>query len=95
MKWAILLYATLLYPTGERQQVISWNLPFQTYEQCEAFYYEQKENLHKGVITHGKDKYHPEIQLLEMGCAKGVIKAKGEKPTMSGEVPLYFRGDPA
>ena len=67
----------------------------QTYEQCEAFYYEQKENLHKGVITHGKDKYHPEIQLLEMGCAKGVIKAKGEKPIMSGEVPLYFRGDPA
>ena len=56
MKWAILLYATLLYPTGEHQQVISWNLPFQTYEQCEAFYYEQKENLHKGVITHGKEK---------------------------------------
>ena len=37
----------------------------------------------------------PEIQLLEMGCALGVIKAKGEKVHNVGEVSLYFRGDPA
>ena len=42
MKWAILLYATLIFPTGEKQQVISWNIPFSSYEQCEQFYKKEK-----------------------------------------------------
>ena len=95
MKWAILLYAHLVYPTGEIQKVISWNLPFTSYEQCEAFYQTEKENLHKGVLDHGKVTYHPDIKLKEMGCARGEIRAKGEKPLMSGERRLYYKGDPA
>ena len=48
---AILLYALLGYPNNDNyEQVISWNLPFQTYEQCSMFYLQNKQNLHDGVI---------------------------------------------
>ena len=30
-----------------------------------------------------------------MGCARGEMRAKGEKPLMSGERRLYYKGDPA
>tara|TARA_B100001057_G_scaffold305656_1_gene305805 strand:+ start:4482 stop:4769 length:288 start_codon:yes stop_codon:yes gene_type:complete len=95
MKWAILLYAHLIYPTGEIQQVVSWNLPFQSYEQCEAFYNLQYKTLHAGVINHGKQVYHPDIKIKEMGCARGEIRANGQKPLMSGERRLFYQGDPA
>tara|TARA_Y100001954_G_C15402342_1_gene403284 strand:- start:252 stop:539 length:288 start_codon:yes stop_codon:yes gene_type:complete len=94
MKWAILLYATLIFPTGEKQQVISWNIPFSSYEQCEQFYKKEKDTLHKGVLDHGKEVYHPEIQLVEMGCARGEIRARGDKPIVTGQRRLYFTGDP-
>ena len=46
MKWAILLYAILLYPDGEREQhVISWNIPFLTYQQCQVFFSAECYNL--------------------------------------------------
>lgn len=93
MMWAILIYATLVYPSGEVQRVISWNLPFRSYEQCEAFYRQEEDTLQKGVIAHGQDVYHPDIQLLEMGCAKGQIQQAGAKPIVSGEKRLYFRGE--
>ena len=90
MKWAILLYATLLYPNRRTTTSNKLNHPFKHMSSVKHFIMNKKENPHKGVINHGKDKYHPEIQLLEMGCAKGVIKAKGEKSIMSGEVILIF-----
>ena len=83
MMWAILIYATLVYPSGEVQRVISWNLPFRSYEQCEAFYRQEEDTLQKGVIAHGQDVYHPDRQIQQAGA----------KPIVSGEKRLYFRGE--
>ena len=90
MKWAILLYATLIFPTGEKQQVISWNIPFSSYEQCEQFYKKEKDTLHKGVLDHGKEVYHPEIQLVEMGCAVAMFSFLPLCQFKSGNVIVDF-----
>ena len=45
------------YPDGLReQQVISWNLPFQTYQQCQMFYNQNATNLKDGVVVHGNSQ---------------------------------------
>ena len=79
IKVAILLYATLLYPDGEREQlVISWNLPFQSYQQCHTFYLQNATNLKDGVVVHGNSQYEQGMTLTEMGCTKVIISGDGE-----------------
>ena len=81
IKVAILLYAILLYPDGEReQQVISWNLPFQSYQQCQTFYLQNATNLKSGVVVHGNSQYEQGMQLTEMGCTKVILTGNGEIP---------------
>ena len=68
IKVTILLYAILLYPDGIReQQVISWNLPFQSYQQCQTFYLQNATNLKGGVVVHGNSQYEQCMILSEMG----------------------------
>ena len=46
MQWVILLYAFLEYPdSGAIEKVVSRNLPFQSFEKCEQFYHQNKNNL--------------------------------------------------
>ena len=81
IKVTILLYAILLYPDGLRQQqVISWNLPFQSYENCEKFYNENQKKLKDGVVVHGNSEYEEGMTLSEMGCTKVVISGNGDIP---------------
>ena len=94
IKVAVLLYAILLYPDGIReQQVISWNLPFQTYQQCQVFYNQNATNLKDGVIVHGNSQYEKGMQLTEMGCTKVIISGNGEpKDDPKNRVAHYKRG---
>ena len=79
MKWAILLYAILLYPDGEREQhVISWNIPFLTYQQCQVFFLQNATTLKDGVVVHGNSRYEQGMTLSEMGCTKAFISANGK-----------------
>lgn len=93
---AILLYALLGYPNNDNyEQVISWNLPFQTYEQCSMFYLQNKQNLHDGVIRHGKSTYKADMFLQEMGCTKVSQPADRSTPakdTPGARRPLYNGG---
>ena len=81
IKVSILLYAILLYPDGiKEQQVISWNLPFQSYQQCETFYLQNATNLKDGVVVHGNSQYEQGMTLTEMGCTKVILTGNGEIP---------------
>ena len=95
IKVAILLYAILLYPDGEReQQVISWNLPFQSYQQCHTFYLQNATNLKDGVVVHGNSQYEQGMTLTEMGCTKVILTGNGEIPRddPKNRVVHYMRG---
>ncbi len=78
IKVSVLLYAILLYPDGLRQQqVISWNLPFQSYAQCQMFYNQNHKNLKDGVVVHGNSQYEEGMTLTEMGCTKVILEGDG------------------
>ena len=95
IKVAILLYAILLYPDGiKEQQVISWNLPFNSYEQCQMFFNQNHKNLKNGVIVHGNSQYEQGMILSEMGCTKVILTGNGEIPRddPNDRVAHYKRG---
>ncbi len=94
IKVAILLYAILLYPDGQReQQVISWNLPFQSYQQCEMFYLQNATNLKDGVVVHGNSQYEQGMTLQEMGCTRVILSGNGPpKDDPKNRKPHYKRG---
>ena len=94
IKVAILLYAILLYPDGEReQQVISWNLPFQSYQQCHTFYLQNATSLKDGVIVHGNSQYEQGMTLQEMGCTRVILSGDGPpKDDPKNRKPHYNRG---
>ena len=94
MKWAILLYAYLVYPdSSQMEKVISWNLPFQSYEECKSFYNRHTDDLHGGVIEHGEKTYGATMTINEMGCARAVIMHPGAKPEISGLQPIMKGGN--
>ena len=95
IKVSILLYAILLYPDGiKEQQVISWNLPFNSYEQCQMFFNQNHKNLKNGVIVHGNSQYEQGMILSEMGCTKVILTGNGEIPRddPKNRVVHYKRG---
>ena len=94
IKVAVLLYAILLYPDGVReQQVISWNLPFQSYEHCQIFYNQNHKNLKDGVIVHGNSQYEEGMTLTEMGCTKVIMNGNNEyKDDPNNRVAHYQLG---
>tara|TARA_E500000178_G_scaffold344949_1_gene394001 strand:+ start:6895 stop:7185 length:291 start_codon:yes stop_codon:yes gene_type:complete len=93
MQWVILLYAFLEYPDGSLEKVVSRNLPFQTYNQCEQFYYQNKDNLIPGVIDYSKTYNGEKLNLIEMGCSKAEVVKPGQPiPEPTGFKPLYRLG---
>ena len=95
IKVSILLYAILLYPDGIKEQhVISWNLPFNSYEQCQMFFNQNHKNLKNGVVVHGNSQYEQGMILSEMGCTKVILTGNGEIPRddPNDRVAHYMRG---
>ena len=97
MKWAIVMYAFLGFQdSNQTQQVISWNLPFQTMGQCIQFHNKNQIKLRQGVITHGTEKYSKTPYVKEMGCvrAEAYETTPNELPTLKGHQKL-FEGGPS
>ncbi len=95
IKVAVVLYAILLYPDGIReQQVISWNLPFATFPQCQMFFNQNATNLKDGVVVHGDSQYEEGMTLTEMGCTKVILTGNGDIPRddPKNRVVHYQRG---
>ncbi len=89
---AILLYAILLFPDGVREQtVISWNLPFPNYAQCEIFYLQNNKNLKGGVVTHGNSVYEEGMTLVEMGCTKVVFTEDGPSKDRPEDRRIHYQ----
>ena len=97
MKWAVVMYALLAFQNGnnETREMISWNLPFQSHEMCEAFLKKNTEQLKKGVLTHGKDLYKADMIVKEMGCATATVYSStpDAMPTLNGRRPHYVGGE--
>tara|TARA_B100000941_G_scaffold290908_1_gene275803 strand:+ start:6983 stop:7288 length:306 start_codon:yes stop_codon:yes gene_type:complete len=92
MQWVILLYAFLEYPdSGAIEKVVSRNLPFESYEQCEQFYHQNKNNLIPGVIEYSKTYNGEELTLLEMGCSKTQIPVSPHNYDQDIPEPSEFR----
>lgn len=95
MKWAIVMYALLQYTTSnDMQEMISWNMPFQSHEVCEVFLKKNKETLKAGVLRHAEDLYQSDLIVREMGCALATVSADtpNSLPTISGRIPHYNGG---
>ena len=97
MKWAIVMYAFLGFQDSNQvQQVISWNLPFQTMGQCIQFHNKNQVVLRQGVITHGSEMYGKTPYVKEMGCVRAEVYATtpNELPPLTERKEL-FQGGPA
>ena len=97
MKWAIVMYAFLGFQdSNQTQQVISWNLPFQTMGQCIQFHNKNQVKLRQGVVAHGAEKYGKTPYVKEMGCvrAEAYETTPDELPTLKGHQKL-FEGSPS
>ena len=92
MKWAILIYAYLAYPQSDNiEKVISWNLPFASYQECESFYHMYEDKLQSGVLVHAKEQYEADMTIREIGCARAVIEKPGDDPDVSDQRPIFKR----
>ena len=97
MKWAIVLYAFLGFQdSNQTQQVISWNLPFQTMGQCIQFHNKNQLKLRQGVVTHATELYGENPYVKEMGCvrAEAYETTPNELPTLKNYQKL-FEGSPS
>ena len=95
MKWAFVMYAFLGFQdSNQLQQVISWNLPFQTMGQCIGFHNKNQIQLRQGVITHGAEVYGKTPYVKEMGCvrAEAYAQSPDELPTLRERQKLFEGG---
>ena len=100
MKWAIVVYAVLVHASGipdDEHLVISWNLPFDTDNECVGFYNRNHHELKGGVVLHGQRAYNDEMGIKEMGCVKAMVDLNTWKPgdppgQLSDKLVLYQRG---
>ena len=100
MKWAIVIYAVLVHASGtpsDEHFVISWNLPFDTHNQCAGFYNRNHTQLKGGVVLHGKRAYNDNMEIKEMGCVKAIVDTSKHKPgdppnELTDKLVLYQRG---
>lgn len=95
MKWAFVMYAFLGFQDSNQiQQVISWNLPFQTMGQCIGFHNKNQIQLRQGVITHGAEVYGKTPYVKEMGCVRAEVYATtpDELPTLTERQKLFEGG---
>ena len=92
MKWAIVLYAVMGYASSPQiETVITWNLKFDSYDECASFYRANEVVLHSGVIDHSRKSYNsPNMYVEELGCVHAtIVTSIKENPTLTDFQPLY------
>tara|TARA_A100001011_G_C14025807_1_gene721426 strand:- start:87 stop:380 length:294 start_codon:yes stop_codon:yes gene_type:complete len=92
MKTITIIYlATLFYSTSptEKENVYSWQITFNTYQECELFYDSYNANLLNGLLNHGKEKYGKKMGVDYLSCAKVEIDENFPEPHVLGQKVLY------
>ena len=89
----VIFLATLFYvQTPEvKENLYSWQIQFSSYEQCEQFYHQNKNNLIPGVIEYSKTYNGEELTLSEMGCSKTQIPVSPHNYDQDIPEPSEFR----
>ena len=91
--FAIIFLATLSYIDNpdKTENLYSYQLQFQSYDQCLKFYNDFEAKLLNGLLDHGTTKYG-NIQIDYVSCAEVEITPGSDKPTVLGQIPVYERG---
>ena len=90
MKWAIIFYAFITAPGGEKIEHVSWGLTFPHHEKCIEFFEENEYKLIKG-LTEFLEKQYGTIVLEEVGCAHATadFDKQDSVPFTSLHMPLW------
>ena len=91
--FAIIFLATLNY-VGDKdrtENLFSYQLQFQSYNECVSFYNSYQANLLNGLLEHGRQKFG-DIEIDYISCAEVEITTDMEIPKVIGQKPVYKRG---
>ena len=90
--FAFIFLATLRY-VGEPEKtenLFSYQLQFQSYDQCVVFYNEHQANILNGLLEHGRSKFG-DIEIDYLACAEVEITPSLDIPNVLGQRPVYER----
>ena len=92
--FAVIFLATLSYIGDEdkTENLYSYQLQFESYQQCIHFYNNNTAKLLNGLLDYGKEKYG-DIQIQYLSCAEVEITPNLDIPNVIGQKPVYNRGD--
>jgi|TARA_A100001388_G_scaffold52479_1_gene35586 hypothetical protein len=90
--FAIIFLATLSYIDNpdKTENLYSYQLQFQSYDQCLQFYEDYQDKLLNGLLGHGKERFG-NMQIDYVSCAEVEITTDLEIPNVIGQKPVYQR----
>ena len=89
------MYALLTPEDGNQvRQMISWNMPFQSYSQCEYFLRNNTKRLLGGVIQLTEELHSEIATVKEMGCSTATVyyDTPNDPPTITDKRSHYSVG---
>ena len=90
--FAIILLATVSYigQPDKTENLYSYQLQFESYDECVKFYVDYQDKLLNGLLDHGRTKFG-DIQIDYLSCAEVEITPDLTVPNVIGQKPLYKR----
>ena len=88
---AIIFLATLFAQDNlsQKENLYSWQLQFQTYDQCVLFFDDYGDKLLNGLITHAKQHYGKDMGIEYVSCAKVKMDMAQSQPEVIGQRTVY------
>lgn len=89
----VIFLATLLY-TGDPQKtenLYSWQITFQSYDQCKLFYNEYQADILNGLLDHGTKKFG-KIEVDYLACAEVELDFNKKHPKVLSQIEMYKKG---
>ncbi|MBJ34103.1 MAG: hypothetical protein CMC89_05185 [Flavobacteriaceae bacterium] len=93
----IFLATLFFYATPDvKENLYSWQLTFDSFENCQKFYDQYGDKLLNGLLDHGKKKYGEEMGIDYLACAMVEIDPQKvmegtEHPNVMHQLPVYER----
>ena len=75
-----------------KENVYSWQITFNTYQECELFYETYNASLLNGLLNHGRKQYGKNMGVDYLSCAKVEIDENFPEPNVLGQKVLYSVG---
>ena len=88
---AIIFLATMFAQDNpsQKENLYSWQLQFQTYDQCVSFFDEYGDKLLNGLIIHAKQHYGKEMGIEYVSCANVKMDMTQSQPEVIGQRTVY------